>query len=785
MKKLLTFVLFLTFLIGIGNFTGLRVKADDQLVNSILNLSIQPSPQDFNDIQLKGFSTLEYGDLVCSIDITNRSLDNDYRVPIYVLGKDSYGNVIEVGSTCVNIGKTTTYKEIKQSDGTLKKVIDENNVSTIKKVLIKLKAGFLIKSLETGIVGQSNDKLVIKDYGIRRDDNQNKIVVTAIVKDNLKYPFSKDNVEILQNGGIVATGYDKVGNKIEVQGATSNIPNGSIKTFEVTFLAGSLIDHVRVSVTGNSDFTINNIYGNRVEKGKNIITGNFESNPFSQFVQIVAKGYSKGEVVAIDGQTIPVDKNANGNYRFEMDQSNNIDKVEVSAREQKNIMSKAELVTYSTHTENSKIIVDALVSSGYYKDKNLGIIATGLDGQNKIVETNTQVIAFQGNKSLLQHVTTTLEAGKQIKKVNVELAGTMDDDIKLVKCGYRVENGTYLVTSIIENGNTVAQTAGVKVIGYNQKDEVIEVSGYSDTINANSTKQYKSILTNTKDISRVDAQIVGLVKGKIQEQHAQYQDGNTKIVSGILLNGNAQHNGGFIAQGLDNKGNIVDIDCFYNSLNENTVTPFILKLNDAKRIASVKTYTVEAGGTSPNMILDGAGYFLDKDRLTINSVITNGTTLVQPAGLVSIGYDTKGTAVDIAVTQAFNVNPLTTSKFQNYLSNIKQISKVKTTMLGVKCPTDLFALITKKDPNSPVVSYNICIRNGSADQNFVVKLTSYDLKGKLLPESSQNVQIQKYGAQVFNFTVDTANTSQFYLKVYDSTNKQVRGKGISDLIYKK
>ncbi len=648
-----------------------------------------------------------------------------------------------------------------------------------------MKAGYFIKSLETGVIGKASDKLSLHSYGVRRDDKQNKIIVTANVKDNLTYPWPKDNPELKQNGGITAIGYDKSGKIVEVQGASINIPNGAAKTFEVTFFAGSMIDRVQVNATGNSDSTFVNAYGNRVENGKNIITGNVESNLYSQYVQVVAKGYSKGEVVEVEGQTLAVEKNANANYYFEMSQNNNIDRVDVIARQQESIMGNAEVVTYSTHTENNKIIIDALVSSGYYKEKNLGIITAGLDKNKKIIETNTQVAKFQGNICQLQHVTTTLEAGDRIKEVNVILAGDIENNIALKKCGYRVENKTYLVTSIIENGLTVAQTAGVKVTGYDAKGKVVEITGYSDNIPANSTKQYKSILTNTKDISRVEAEIVGLVKGNIQEHHASYLDANNMVVSGILLNGNAQHNGGFIAIGKDSKGNTVDVDCFYRSLNQNTVTPFVLKLNDAKRIKSVKTYAVESDGLSPNVVLDGAGYYLDQNTMRINAVITNGATIQQTAGLVSIGYNAKGSTVDMAVTSSSGLAPLTAVKLQNTLSNIKEISKVKTLLYGVNCSTGLLAACLRRTPGYTTATYSVCIQNGSDDQSFKVKYQPYDLKGKALPESVQDIKILKNGAQIVNFTIDTANVSKAYLKVYDSTNKQVKGKGISDQAYKK
>ncbi|MCX8130006.1 MAG: hypothetical protein N3I35_07910 [Clostridia bacterium] len=786
MKKIFCIICCLLLVLNTIMFEGRMAKADEMLVNQALPLNFQTIPYDFSDINVTGFSTLEYGDLVCSFDLTNRSIEKEYLVPLYVIGIDDKGNLIEVGSTTVTIpkspAKSISYKGSDNKTCTVK-VLDETKISTVKKVKIRLKAGFFIASIQTGIVGNTSETIQLFSYGIRRDDIQNKIIVTGIVKDNYPYPFSSEVKTIKQNAGIVASGYDKNGKIVEVQGASDNVPNGVVKTFELTFLAGSLIDQVNVSVTGNSNSTFLNIYGNRVENGKNIITGNIENNPYSQYVQIVAKGYSGGKVVEVDGKTLTIEKSANASYRFEMDQHNNIDRVEVLVKQQKEIVGSAELVAYSTHTESNKIIVDALVSSGYYKDKNLGIIVSGLDRDFKVIETNTSILPFKGNTIQLQHVKTTLEAGDRIKRVNVELAGILEDQILLRKCAYRVENGTYLVTSIIENGNTVQQTAGVKVTGYDEAGNVVEVTGYSDNIPANSTKQYKSILTNTKDIKKVTAEFVGLVKGDTQEIHASYTDAGYTFVSGIILNGNAQHYGGFIAIGKDKNGKIVDIDSLYRSLDQNTVTPFLLKLNNSK-MKSLQTYIVEANKLSPNLVLNGAGFYKELENGHINAVISNGTTLKQIAGIVSIGYDSRGKAVDMNATRPYEISPLTVTKLQNSLSNIKQVVSVKSFLYGVKCNTSILASSYSVDHQRKTDIYSLCITNGAAEQKFKVVYTTYDTKGKKLKDVIQNVQISKYGAKVVTVNINKSNISRALVTVYDSTNKKITGKGISDLVYK-
>lgn len=780
MKKLLSIIFSISLVLSVCYIPRQAYAADVMLVNSAVPINFVTTANP--DIQLSGFTALEYGDLKCKITIKNTSITNDYRLPIYFLGKDENGKVIETNATYLNIGKSPT-KDIQNPNKTITKVLDTDHITTAE-VEIPLKAGFFIKSVECGVVPKTSDKISIYNYGIRRDDKQNKIIVTGIVNDNIQYPFSAKDTEIHQNGGFVAIGYDKNNKIVEVQGASDNVPNGAVKNFEVVFLAGSLIDHLELRPTGGSDQTFNNVFGSRVEKGKTIITGNIENNPYSQYSQVFVTGSRNNKVVDVDGQTMSIEKNANANYRFELNE-NDLTDVQVNARQQKDIAGKGELLTYSTHREHGTVIVDALVSSGYYKAKNLGIIVDGLDKDGKSIETNSAVTNFSDNKCEVKHVTTTLNAGDRIQDVKAGLAGDLEDEIKLRDYSYRVENGNYLVTSIIENGNTIDQTAGVAVTGYDSKGNKVEVTGYSDKLPANTTKQYTSLLKNTKEISKASAELVGIVKNKVEAESAYCKDANNVIVSGILLNGSGKHNAGYIAIGLDSKNRVVDTDCFYGPLDEDTVQPFYLTLNKANKVSKVKTQLVEETSLNPSVVLNGSGCYLDKDHIQINSVVTNGTTLPQQVGVISIGYDTKGRIVDTSISGAAQVPQSTVMKIQSTLTNINKVSYSKSILYGVKCPTDIYCAYTQQLPNSNVRQYNLCIRNGAGDQDFTVKTTMYDLKGKLITPTVQTFHVVKYAPQLAAIQYDPTTVSKVVVQVYDSSNKKVSGKGVSDIIYKK
>ena len=89
--KIITGLITLITLMFVSGITALGVGSDYTLVDSVLPLNVRTSPTNFKDITITGFSTLEYGNLVCNLTVMNRSTDTDYRVPIYVIGKDTTG----------------------------------------------------------------------------------------------------------------------------------------------------------------------------------------------------------------------------------------------------------------------------------------------------------------------------------------------------------------------------------------------------------------------------------------------------------------------------------------------------------------------------------------------------------------------------------------------------------------------------------------------------------------------------------------------------------------------
>lgn len=764
MNKLARFILSILMIIEFSQIMAFPAAADTVTPSQALSLNVQPHTSYYAGISISGTTTLNYGDLACNLSVYNTDSNKGYRVPIYIKGMDASGRVIEVESACIDMPKA-------QPSG--------KSGNTPVNVLVSMKAGYSIKSLETGIVdiparspGDGKPLPELFAYGVRRDDVLNKVIVTGIVKNTV--PHSTDTPDVPINGGIVAAGYGGGTDIIEVQGASGNIPNESVQTFEVTLLAGSLIKNTTVDLIGNQGVPFSNIYGSRLEKGTNIITGSLENNAFNQYIQLVALGLSNDRVVDIGGKTFDVKKNSQINYRFELNQKNDIDQVLIMARQQSSIDGGAEVVAKCFYREDNSIKVLALVSSGYYKDKNLGITVSGLDKSGQIVETNTNTIPFSGNKCQLQLVTTSLKAVTLIDKVKVELAGSMEDNIKLIKYGYRIENNACLVTSVVENGNTIPQIAGVKVSGYNKAGNVVEITGYSTNIPANGTMQFNSTLTDTKDIFKVTAEFVGLVKGKLQAYTSSFNSSNSTEVTGILVNGDIKQQAGIVVVGKDSKGNIIDTNCLYQPLEGNSVTPFRITVsnNNLRPITSISTYTVEANSLTSELLLNAVGCCPDVDKLKINAVVTNGTSVSQMAGIVSIGYDGNGKPIDIVATAPQSIAPLTVTRVQNSMEG-KNAANVRSLLYGVPCSTGILATAIKQDTKTKSGTYLLCIQNGSADQDFKVTSTSYDKKGKKISDNVQTVRVERYCAKVASISYNLDNVSKITLKVLDATGKRI------------
>jgi hypothetical protein len=479
-----------------------------------------------------------------------------------------------------------------------------------------------------------------------------------------------------------------------------------------------------------------------------------------------------------------------------MNEKNNIKALNIKYREQKQVVASGDLIDYYVVDENGKAVIAALVSSGYYKSKKLGIMAEAIDTKlNRVKEVNTDFKNFSANKFEVKMVTTTLDTGSSNNvdtKLTAEIVGRLEDTIKLHDYGWRVENGKIIVTSVVENGNTVAQTIGVRINGYDKDGKLIEVSGYSDKLEANSTKQYKTILNNTNQIVKVDTtentdkDLLPIVKDKLESRYAECKDANKLFVSGILLNGSRKHLAGFLALGKDSNGTIISADCYYGNLSEDSVSSFYLELNNADSIKRVDKYIVEEGifsAVSENapaiemgegVFMNGYGFYKnDNGSIGIHAVVSNRTSLQQSLGLFSIGYDKNKNIVELAVERKSKVDANYMVRMQGRLEKSDVIKNVITSLVGVACKTQVLATMTEIKNN--YVYYSAAVQNGDVDQKFTLKFTSYDLKGKLLsPVSQQDSLIANNSIYIFKKQFNKNTVSKVIVEIFDASKKLIK-----------
>jgi len=275
--------------------------------------------------------------------------------------------------------------------------------------------------------------------------------------------------------------------------------------------------------------------------------------------------------------------------------------------------------------------------------------------------------------------------------------------------------------------------------------------------------------------------MVDILKNQVSERHAMYKDEEGITVSGIVLSGSREHNAGLVAMAKDANGVIVDADCYYNLLKEDSVNPFYLKLNDPARILKVDTYIVDEMTLKSELKLEGSGSYISKGKLQINGIVANGTTLEQETGLISMGYDENNRLVDISSTKSVKMKPLSVHKLLNNLDETGKVKKVNTIIYGVPCKTAVLGQAVNK--NNSIVSYKACLQNGAGDQDFTVHVMVYNSKGQLQTVKPQTVSVKKYGAVTFTTNFSARNVSKVLVKFFDASQNQIKNPTGTDLVY--
>ena len=158
---------------------------------------------------------------------------------------------------------------------------------------------------------------------------------------------------------------------------------------------------------------------------------------------------------------------------------------------------QAQLLASGYYTNNGVINVSGVVQNSTV-GHNVGMLAVGYDASGKAVEV-TSADSYLGGSDVGTFIVQ-LKATKLIKSVKVSVIDPVEDAVKSLQTGDRLENGKLVVTGSIQNRNKGGQ-AGVIVVGDNGGGKVLEVNTTSGYLSSNEIATFQAELEAGKAVS--------------------------------------------------------------------------------------------------------------------------------------------------------------------------------------------------------------------------------------------------------------------------------------------
>ncbi len=189
-------------------------------------------------------------------------------------------------------------------------------------------------------------------------------------------------------------------------------------------------------------------------------------------------------------------------YEVDLDGGSSIKRVEVLPAGPAG--NEAKLLASGSWTNNGVVKVTGVVQNGT-EGRNVGMLAVGYDASGKAVEVTSADGYFTGSEVSTFEVE--LKAAKLIKTVKVSAIDPVEDAVKLLQTGSRLENGKLIVTGSIQNRKEGGRV-GVIVVGSNGSGKVLEVNtttGYlsgSEIANFAAELEAGKAASNIKEIGR-------------------------------------------------------------------------------------------------------------------------------------------------------------------------------------------------------------------------------------------------------------------------------------------
>ncbi|OAT80915.1 hypothetical protein A6P54_12980 [Bacillus sp. MKU004] len=211
-----------------------------------------------------------------------------------------------------------------------------------------------------------------------------------------------------------------------------------------------------------------------------------------------------------------------------------------------------EVTAAESTVENGKIKVTATVINHSEESKYAGILLSGQDTAERMIET---VGIYEENSwekpvKLAPGQSITLEGYLQsaslISSVVVSPTGN-SSQVSLLSSAYRYENGKVLVTAVVENGTNAAKPLGMVITGVDAEGNAIETrSAYKEdrwgkavAIEPNSTASLSVTLESGSQIAEIQEPILsGFSEETSLLSYGVRQENGNVIVTGVIENGN-------------------------------------------------------------------------------------------------------------------------------------------------------------------------------------------------------------------------------------------------------
>ncbi|RAR46002.1 stalk domain-containing protein [Paenibacillus sp. MDMC362] len=277
-----------------------------------------------------------------------------------------------------------------------------------------------------------------------------------------------------------------------------------------------------------------------------------------------------------------------GTYEVDLDSGGSVKRVEVVPAGPAG--DQAQLLASGYYTNNGVINVSGVVQNSTV-GHNVGMLAVGYDASGKAVEV-TSADSYLGGSNVGTFIVQ-LKAAKLIKSVKVSVIDPVEDAVKLLQTGSRLENGKLIVTGSIQNRNKGGQ-AGVIVVGSNGSGKVLEVNTTSGYLSSNEIATFQAELEAGKAVSDLKVFLTGNSQTPKIIAEGRTTINNKLVVTIGVENGDVSQRITVKSTAYDAKGRSLgtDTDSMFMTANETTT----LRIDYDTRVKSVKLKYYDQSG---------------------------------------------------------------------------------------------------------------------------------------------------------------------------------------------